>query len=142
MPLETGLKTLLLAQSSITSLVPAQSIGGTTYNGIFNESPEQGFVLPYILIHQIDCDPMVALDGTSGMMDYEFDIDCYATKYATALAIADAVADYLKDYSGAAGSSTINSVVWLGKRHDRIYEGQGRKVVFNIVSLSFQIFGS
>lgn len=142
MPIESGLRTLLLTQSSITTLVPSQVVEGTTYYGIFNEYPEEGFKLPFILISQVSFDPYVTLDGTAGMGSYEIDIDCYANKYSTALAIADAVTEFLKDYSGSAGSNTINAVIWLGKRHDRIFEGQGRKVIQNIVSLSYQIQGS
>lgn len=139
MALETSLRTLLLAQSSITTLVSSRDIGGTTYYAIFNENPEEGFAPPYILIHLIDFDAMGALDGTTGMTSYEIDIDCYSTKVSASLAIADAVHSFLKDYTGAAGSDTIDAVFTLNKRMDDYPEGQGRKVFHNITSLSYQI---
>lgn len=143
MAIETGLRTLLLAQSSITALVPAQTIGGVSVPGIFNEVPMQGFRCPYILISQIDSDPILHLGATGGMGTTDFDIDCYSNTHAGALAIAAAVVAFFADYSGAAGASdTVNAVHYEGRRYDPIYEAQGRDVREHIISLSFQVFHS
>lgn len=143
MAIETGLRTLLINEASITTLVASQSVRGSTCPGVFVEHPVRGFQLPYILIHQVGIDPMVCLDGTTGMESYEIDIDCYAVEAHDAIAIGNAVSDYLKDYTGAAGADdTINAVIWQGKRMDVIQEGEGRDVQYHIVSLSFQIQAS
>lgn len=142
MAIETGLRTLLLAQSSITALAPAQTIGGTSYPAVFNEHPIQGFRLPYVLIAQIDEDPMLTLGTASGFKKTNIDIDCYSNTHPGAIALADAVEAFLDDYTGAAGSSTITAVEYQGRRYDAIYEAQGRDVREHIVSLNFEIYHS
>jgi hypothetical protein len=37
--IETGLRTLLLAQSSITTLAPAQTVGGLSIDAVFLDHP-------------------------------------------------------------------------------------------------------
>ena len=140
MALELGLKTLLLSQLSITTLVPIQTLSGTNYYGIFNENPVEDFKPPYILIHLIDDDANVCLDGTSGTATYDFDIDCYAYRFDKSVQIGKAVFDFLKDYAGpATAEHSIKAVIYEGKRHDKIYEDQGGDVRHHIESLSFQI---
>lgn len=115
MAIKTGLRTLLLAQSSITTLAPAQTVGGKSYDSIFVEKIKQGVKPPCIVITRNGYDPMKTLDGTSGMASSEIDIECYESTEPKAQALAKAVSDYLKDYSGAAGGSdTINAVLWDG----------------------------
>jgi hypothetical protein len=139
-PLETGLRTLLLAEPTITSLVPAQAIGGTTYPSIFNEHPKRKAEPPYILIRQTTFDPYVCLDGTSGLASYEFEIDCVASEVQDSIAIGSAVSGILKDYSGPAGASdTIKAVIWQNKRMEVLQEDEGRDVQRHAVVLSFQI---
>jgi hypothetical protein len=142
MSIETNLRTLLLAQSSITTLVPAQTIGGTSYPGIFDEHPVQGFKPPFILISLIDDDPMLTLGTTGGLEKTSIDIDCYAFSKPAAYAIGSAVKAFLQDYKGAAGTGTISAVEYQGRRYDAIYEAQGRDVREHIVSLNFEIYHS
>lgn len=140
MAIETGLRTLLLAESTITTLAPAQTIKGQSYNAIFCEHPVQDFLPPFVLISLIDFDPMKYLSTTSGMETTEIDIDCYERTYVRAIALGKAVSDYLKDYNGAAGASdTINAVFWEGKRYDKIFDADGRDVRQHIISLNFRI---
>ena len=61
MAIETGLRTLLLAQASITAIAPAQTIGGISYPAIFTEYPEQSFQAPFIVISQTACPNRAAL---------------------------------------------------------------------------------
>lgn len=111
MAIKTGLRTLLLAQSSITTLAPAQTVNGISFPAIFVGKAKQGVLPPYIVISRIRHDPLKALDGTYGMQESEIDIDCFESTEPEAEALGKAVADYLKDYSGAAGGSdTINAV--------------------------------
>lgn len=143
MALELGLRTLLLARPQVRALIPDKTVGNNRFPCVFVEHAPQGVTPPFILIHLIAFDPMKALDGTSGMTRTEVDIDCYSVNVAGAHAIARQVEAYLKDYTGSAGTDdTINSVLWNGKRFDRVRFIDGRDVVQNIVSLSFEIFST
>lgn len=63
--IDTGLRTLLLAQSSITTLVPTQTINRNTIYPIFCTSVMQGVVPPFVLIKRLGGDPMLTL-GLNG----------------------------------------------------------------------------
>ena len=140
MAIETGLRTLLLSQSTITSIVPQQNVEGINVPGVFNESPIQGFRPPYILISKISVDPWLHLGASSGTHATDFDFDCYALTHPLAIQMAAAVKAFLEDYTGLAGAdNTIKAVLWQGGRYDRVFEDQGRDVREHIESLSFTI---
>ena len=140
MAIEIGLRTLLLAESTVTALAPAQTIGGISFDAIFNENPVQGFLCPFVLVSQISHDPWKHLGTTTGISSTEFDIDCYARTYPAAKALAAAVSLYLKDYVGVAGASdTIDAVLWENETFSAIYDDDGRDVRQYIVSLNFDI---
>lgn len=141
MAIELGMRQLLLGQASITSLCPAQTINNKQFSGIFNEFAAQGFVPPYVTIHQISHDPMKALDGTTGMAQTEFDIDCWGSTYPQAVTLGAAVELFLKDYSGTAGSNdTIKAVLFNNKRHDLVRVSEGSDKAQHVVSLNFEIY--
>lgn len=144
MALKAGLRTLLLAQSSITTLAPAQTIGGKSYDGIFVEKVKQGFKPPYILITDTSLDPMNTLDGMTGMGDSEIDIECVEYTEPEAEALAKAVSDYLRNYTGAAGGSdTIDAVRWENKQSfTGKDDSDSRDVWLFNVTLTFQIHHS
>lgn len=141
MALETGLRTLLLAQSSITTLAPAQTVGGVSFDGVFLDNPAQGFVAPYVVITKTGHDPYKRLDGTTGgIVSTDIDIDCYAANRPAAIALAKAVSDYLKDYTGAAGGSdTINAVLWEDQVAQTVYLGDGRDQRHYVEAMTYQI---
>jgi hypothetical protein len=140
MALKTGLRTLLLAQSSITTLCPAQTLQGISYPAICVEALPQGMKPPYIVISSTGHDPMKALDGTTGMASTEIDIECVEYTDDQAEALAKAVSDYLKDYTGAAGSSdTIDAVLWDSKTTFVGQEQDGKNLWRFNVQLSFTI---
>lgn len=113
MTILAGLRTLMLAESTITTLVGSQVIGGVTYQGIFVGHAVQGFTQDHIIISRASLDPMKHLGGTSGMRSIDVDIECYSRSKASVESIAEAVATYLDDYTGAAGASnTIDAVLW------------------------------
>ncbi len=140
MSIETNLRTLLLTQSSITTLVPAQTVGGTSYPSIYNERQVQGASRPYIVISHIARDSLLSLGTTHGAAKTNIDIDCYANTLLAADAIGEAVKTFIQDYSGAAGTGTIMAVELQDMQHDMIEEKQGRDVVEHIVSLNVDIF--
>ena len=141
MAIELGLRSLLLSQQSIKSLVPSKKVGERFYDGVFNEFAVQGFAPPYITIHQIAFDPMKVLGGTTGMERTEIDVDCHSLSHSGAAQLAKAVSDYLKDYSGNAGSEDyIDSVLWNDKRHDQVPADTGTDQRRHIISLSLELF--
>lgn len=140
MAIKTGLRTLLLAQSSITTLAPAQTIRGVSVPAVFVNKVPQGFVPPYLRITRIRHDPLKALDGTTGMAESEIDIDCYESTEPEAEALAKAVSDYLKDYSGAAGGSdTIDAVYWDDVGEFEVKAPGATDEFYQVVTLTFTI---
>lgn len=138
--IEAGLRTLLLSHPGITSLIPQQRLGNITFDGIFNEYPEQNFQPPFIVLSQTNFDPMECLDGTRGMEASVFEIDCYASNHPDAKSLGNAVSSFLKDYSGSAGErDTINAVHWEDKRYDRVQLDIGLDARHHIVKLTFRI---
>lgn len=102
-----GLKTLLLAQSSVTDLV------GTR---IFKTAARQGTDKPYIVIDRIDSEKYKGLSGYLSTQHAEVDIECWASTQTAAAALAKVVSDYLDDFSGATGGTeTILAVHQVGE---------------------------
>ena len=140
MAIETALRTLLLAQSSITTLAPAQTIGGVAFDGIFLDHNAEKFTAPFVTITMVGHDPYKRMDGTGGTLRLsELDIDCYCSNRPASIALASAIETYLNDYTGAAGSDTINAVLFQSKRDDVVYLGDGRDQRHYVRSLSYQI---
>jgi hypothetical protein len=92
-----GLRTLLLAQSSITDIV------GTS--GIYVTAAVQSASLPYIVIDRIRDEIYKGLSGNLSARHCEVDIECWQKKPGTAAALAKIVSDYLDDFSGATGGT-------------------------------------
>lgn len=140
MSLELGLRALLLRNLAIRRLIPDQVVQKQTFPSVFNEDPPEGVKPPFILIHQIDFDPMKALDGTSGMTLTEIDIDCYGTDFTKLQTLGTMVADYLKDFTGALPNGhVIDAVLWQNKRYDREIGIDGTDTRRRIFSSSFEI---
>jgi len=140
MALEAGLRTLLLAQSPITTLCPAQIVKGVSHYGVFVGRAAQGFAPPFIVITRTEHDPYATLDGTTGMGSSEIDIDCFEATHTKAEALATAVVDFLKDYSGAAGATDIiDAVILLNRRSFQTQAGSGNDEWQYVVTLTFQI---
>ena len=141
MAIETGLRTLLLAQASITALAPAQTVGGVSFPAVFLDNAAEGCKPPYVIITQTGHDPYKRLDGTGGTLRMsEVDVDCYAHNRPDAIALGAAVETFLRDYSGAAGASdTINAVLYESHRDDVISTGDGRDQRYYVRSFQFSI---
>jgi hypothetical protein len=137
--IEAGIRTLLLSQSSITTLVPNQIIDKTTFQPIFDQEVKEGIKPPFIAIERDSRDPMGALDGTYGMMSSEITVHCVGTSPSKADAIANAVTDYFKDYKGAAGSDTIDAVIWNDSPTDQYQPPDGSEVAWKSVDLEFTV---
>lgn len=141
--IEAGIRTLFLAQSSITTLVPAQTIDTKSFSGVFVQQSKEGFKPAsgkgLIVIERTGRDPMVALDGTYGMQSSDITVNCIAKASDDADAIANAVTDYFKDYTGAAGSDTIDAVIWTDSNMDDYPPPDGTDVPWKVVALEFTV---
>lgn len=90
-----GLRTLLLAQSTVTDVV------GTS--GIYVTTARQTTSLPYIVLDRVGDEKYTALDGYQSARHAEVDIECWHKTPGQAAALAKIVSDYLDDFSGATG---------------------------------------
>jgi hypothetical protein len=91
-----GLRTLLLAQSTVTDVVGQK---------IFVTAARQGQDRPYILIDRVSDEKIKGLSGFLSAKHCEVDIDCWANTASAAAALAKIVSDYLDDFSGATGGT-------------------------------------
>lgn len=146
MAIETGLRTLLLAQPEITGIAKTQTVNNIVIEGVFCEHPVEDFLPPFVLISQMTLDPLAHLGATSGLRFTEFDIDAYSRSYPEAIALGNAIENFFfpsdgsGDYSGAAGQDdTIKAVVYDGKKYEEVYEDQGSDIRQHIISLSITV---
>lgn len=137
-----GLRTLLLAQSSITALAPAQTINGISIPSIVCDNAPQGMVPPYVVLTDISNDPMNTLDAYSETLQaVEVDIDCYSYSEPAARTLGQTVWRFIRDYTGAAGADDTVKAVNVEDNGTYRYDfpAEGRDTRFHIVSLSMLI---
>jgi hypothetical protein len=126
-----GLRSLLLADAGIAALVGQR---------VYVNQAAQTAALPYIVITQIDLDPMLALDGTYGMQSAEIDVDCYGMNHVTAAAVAAAVKAKLNDYSGAAGDDDmIDAVLLLDENDGPLAPNDGTQTGRHLVTVEYEV---
>lgn len=101
-----GLRTLLLAQSTITDVVDQK---------IFVGAATQGTEQPKIIIDRMNGEKFKGLSGYLGTKRAEMDIECWHNTQGEASALADIVSDFLDDFTGAAGSTTIKESTHAGE---------------------------
>lgn len=108
-----GLRTLLLAQSAITSLAPAQVVGRTTYPAVFCDNAPQGVQPPYVVFHANATDPMVTLDATysESLKSDDIEIDVVGYSVPQARTLSETIRQYFDDYLGffAAGTNSATA---------------------------------
>lgn len=132
MAIDTDLITLLAAEASINSLL-------STTTSFYTDKTDQNGEMPYVVVTQLDEDPLLMLSGTTGLAIAEIDIDCVASSRVTANAVFAAVKAYIKDYSGAAGASTVRAVLLNGLATDAIPIGQGTENYKFVKTLNLQV---
>lgn len=91
-----GLRTLLLAQSTITDVV------GTR---IYVTVATQDATLPYLVIDRVSDEKYKGLSGYLSTRHCEVDIECWGKTQTSAASLGEIVSDYLDDFSGATGGS-------------------------------------
>lgn len=126
-----GLRTLLLAQSSVTDLV------GTR---IYVTVARQGITQPYIVIDRVDNEKYKGLAGYLSAQHAEVDIECWASTQTAAAALAKIVSDYLDDFSGATGGSeTITAVHQVGDVDNYATPQGGGEITEFVTILNFEL---
>lgn len=126
-----GLRSLLLAQSSVTGTVGS--------SGAYIQFAPQGVNPPFIVISRVDTERPLRLDGSGGMRMADIDIECWSTTPTKAAALAKTVADVLDDYTGAAGSETVEAVLLQGESDGEETPTSGEDVVRFYTLLDFSI---
>lgn len=127
--ISAGLKTLLLAQSSVTDLVG---------QNIFVTSASQGTPQPYIVIDRMSGEKFKGLGGYLGTKRAEIDIECWHNTPGDATALADIVSDFLDDFTGAAGSATILESTQVDDADNYDTPKSGGHVTENVTILNFE----
>jgi hypothetical protein len=138
--IETGLRTLLLDQPSITGIARPGKAKDVTHDAVFNETAPQGLAPPFVVIRQVDNDPMGTLAETAGLEATTFEIDAHSRSYDDGLQLRKNIDEYLKDYSGNAGpEDKIEAVIMGDKRYENVPEDQGGDQWQHVFTRSFLI---
>lgn len=97
-----GIRTLFLAQSAITSLAPAQTIGRVSFPSVFCDNAVEGVKPPFIVLKYKGTDPLVTLDSTynESLKAVEIDIDVYGYSLPSARTLSNIVRQFFDDYQG------------------------------------------
>lgn len=103
-----GIRTLFLAQSAITSLAPAQTVGRISYPAVFCDNAPEGVKAPFIVIKANKTDPLVTLDATysESLKADDIDIDCYSKSITGARQLSETIRQFFDDYQGVQASGT------------------------------------
>jgi len=130
--MQKGLRTLLLAQSSITNVVGAA--------GVYSQRAPQNASPPFIVLHKMSTEENKTLTGVTGSTRFmDFDIDCKATRYGSAQDLAIIVRDFIKDYTGTAGGETVSAVLLNGEAEDYEPPSDGSDIGLHVVTVDASI---
>lgn len=86
--MEAALRTKLLADSTVASLVKGQ---------VYPQLAPTTASLPYLVYSVPSSDRLYAMGGSTGLVTARCQVDCYATSYAVAKALATAVRSAIND---------------------------------------------
>lgn len=111
MTIAAGLRTFLLADSTIASL-----IGSGSAARLYPVKLPQGPTMPAITYQTISGQRVHSADGASGLSGPRIQIDCWGSTYAQADALFEAVRKRLDGYRGPAGSKDIQGAFFDTER--------------------------
>lgn len=106
---------------------------------VATDKTDQDLPLPYMVLTQLHEDYKKTLDGTSGMRQAEFDIDCVASSRPKADDLADAAEAFMKDFTGKAGANKVLAVLMNDRAYDCIPIGQGTEDYKFVTTLNLEI---
>lgn len=126
-----GIKTLLLAQASVTAIVSTR---------IFVSAAKQGTDPPYIVIDRMSDEKYKGLDGVQTGKQAEIDIECWARTPESAAALAEVVSDFLDDFQGATGGvETVLAVHHLGDSDNYVAPTSGGEITEFVSLINLEI---
>jgi hypothetical protein len=126
-----GLRTLLLAQSSITDIVGSA--------GIFVSAARQGSDLPYIVLDRVSDEKYKGLGGYLNQRHCEVDIECWHKTQSLAAALAKIVSNYLDDFTGATGGDeTITESTQMDDSDNYVDPKTGNAISEFVTILNFE----
>ncbi len=134
-----GIRTLLLAQSSITTLVPTQIVNRVAMPSIVCDHAPQGMQPPFVVIRDTGTETYSSLGPyTETLKGASVEIDCMAYQEPSARTLAQTIRQFFDDYSGAAGASdTIKAVIWDDEKPAYSKPNEGRDTRYQIVTEPF-----
>lgn len=109
MILETGLRTYLLSQTSITDIVLARIYGLVREQGNDVSLPINQ-QLPAVLIQRISSIRQQTFCGTAPLVETDIQVDSYAMTGQDAWALAEALRAVLMDFNGTMGETYVDTV--------------------------------
>ncbi|MCA9052985.1 MAG: DUF3168 domain-containing protein [Planctomycetaceae bacterium] len=124
-----GIRTRLLAVSGVTDITSAVYVSDTP----------QSATEPRIEVHELNLDPMVVMEGTSGLRSATIDIDCKSTTPVKAKALADAVEAAFNDFTGAAGDITVKAVVFQDRSDSTEAPSSGSQKSVYVTTLDYLV---
>ena len=135
-----GIRTLLLAEATITAVLPSQIINRVTVPSIFVDNPIQRAQPPFCVINGITEDPMLTLaEANFGLRTSEVDIDVWAYDEPTGRSAMNTIRTYFDDFSGTAGDYTIKAVLWQDEAYRYVRLDEGRDTRFHVSTTSYLV---
>ena len=104
MGVETDLRTYLLSQSPVTTLVGAA--------GVYCGNIEDDAADPVVCIKRVSGGRQHTLTAGAGFASPRIQLDVYSQSYVDAKAVAEAVRGEMQGFKGTWGSTTVSSVVF------------------------------
>jgi len=140
-----GLRTLFLAQSAITTLAPAQTVGRVSFPAVFVENVPEQVKPPYVVVELTDTDPLMTLDSTYHGSGQEDTVDVHSVSYSLpdARLLDKTIRLFFQDYAGnvtADGiTDEVKAVMWQGQAYDFDYEQDGTDKKKHIFTTTYSV---
>ena len=90
---------------------------------VFPITAPEGFKLPYILYHQIYERNLKCLDGYSGNVSFDFQINLYASTYMEVRNNSYMFSEYFKIYRNILGTKMVQDTEELDEHDDKDFVG-------------------
>lgn len=131
MPAPVHIRSLILASTSVTSLVSTRVH--------YNHVPQQS-ARPNIWFRVTSDNEQRTLDKSGGLHEARCDIECVGVTETSAQAVADAVKNKLDGYKGSMGTCTAQGVFVLDKDDDYIPFSNEGDDGLHVVSYELHLF--
>jgi hypothetical protein len=109
MHIAVGIKALLTGNAGLSALVNTR---------VYSMALPRTYTFPVICFHVFNVTQPYAFDGESGLLETEFQVDCYATDPDSAHSISEAVKSALRDYADTLSSGQAVKGTFLEREMD------------------------